>query len=153
MSQTTNIDQRNKTVTLDSLQLKEVDQGLRNERRQRQRIAELESALRSKDSIIRELTLKNDKLVENLVEKVNQINTASDTAVDASNDLYEVEKKKSNQGFYLGLNYSTEPFNSLAGEITWVRSRMIIGVGLGQINIPDIDTNIYYQFRVGIKLF
>lgn len=141
------------TLELDSLSINNVDRGLRNEERQRVRIKELEDALRSKDSIINELKKENKQIVENLSDKLDETVIESRKAIEAANQLYENEKNKDKNGFYLGADYTTSPLNTVFGKFSWVRSKMILDIGAGKSNIPDIDNTIVYKIGVSFFLF
>ena len=148
----TRYDPETQTQVLDSLQIVNVDKGLRNEERQRKRILELEQALKDKDETIKQLNDEKNALTERLMRKLDQIEDEGKKATEATEQLLENEKNKRKYGLYVFGEYNMDPLNNFGGGVTLTTKGLMFGAKAGAISI-DGKNEAYFGAILGFKLF
>lgn len=156
MSQVTDINLENKTVTIDEVQLEHIDKGLRNEQLQRKEIKELKEIVSKKDSIIASLELKYQSAIEKVFSLSNSILENQKDITDITQDELDTEKKKRNTGLYAfsRVTGNKNELHSFDFGLSLVTSKMLFSVSVDPLSGTGSDANgVFFGAGVGFKLF
>lgn len=151
MCQNTSINLENKTVTVDEQQLENIDKGLRNEQLQREEIVSLKKLIKEKDSIIKLLNQKHDRVIDKVLEYNKSIQQNQNDLTESTETQLENEKKKRKNGLY-AFSYLAGNRDSLLGNyigLQYVSEKMIYSFSF------DVYTqeNIVFSGGIGFKIF
>lgn len=151
MCQNTSINLENKTVTVDEQQLENIDKGLRNEQLQREEIVSLKKLIKEKDSIIKLLNQKHDRVIDKVLEYNKSIQQNQNDLTESTETQLKNEKKKSKKGFYAftSIQGRKGEFDGSFFGLNYVSDRIIYGFSLD----PFTKENIVFSGSVGFKIF
>jgi len=144
------VNNENKTVTLNEEKTIELSKIVSNEKRQEKRIVDLESILKTKDSIINEKNRRIGILISTLKDLGSKI-IAKEKEVNSTleNEL-AFEKTKSKYGIYMFADIGTvniENYNHIYFGGKYIREKIFYSFSINPVN-----KKVFYSFGIGFKI-